>query len=177
MTDQQEMGHDQQKKDSHEEQSNLYDQLAERARELFAAGRDKTSEALESAVETARKQLTEAGTFSAEKGKALKEYLLKDMNRLATYSRDLGEEAKEKLEPSRLGAGALSSLSSLLHLAGDAFLGLAAKTDQALSCRTGEITTAGSLTCKQCGKTIHLKKSGHIPPCPQCSGTQFKKGY
>ena len=96
---------------------------------------------------------------------------------MAAFSRDLGKETKDKLDPTRLGAGALASLSSLLHLAGDTFRELAAKTDQALTCKTGELTSAGGLTCEKCGKTIKLKKSGRIPPCPNCQGTNFKKGY
>jgi isocitrate dehydrogenase len=163
--------------DSAEQQSNLYDRMAERAQELFKAGRDKSREAMEAAVEKARQQMTESGLFSSERGQAFKEYLLKDLERMATFSRELGEEAKVKLDPGRLGAGALASLSTLLHLAGDAFRDLAAKTDKSLACGTGELTSAGSLTCSACGKIISLKKSGHIPPCPNCQGTQFKKGY
>jgi isocitrate dehydrogenase len=161
----------------HEENARLYDKFAERAQELFRASRDKSREALEAAVEKARRQLTESGLFSSERGKAFKEYFMKDFYRFAEYSRELGGEAKEKLEPSRLGTGALASLSSLLHLAGEALRGLAQKTDQALSCKTGELTSAGSLTCENCGRIIHLKKTGRIPPCPECTGTHFKKGY
>jgi len=167
----------QQDKDDPEKNERLYDKFADRAQELFRASRDKSREAIEAAVEKARHQLTESGVFSSERGKVFKEYLLKDLNRLAQYSREVGEEAKTKLEPGRLGTGALSSLSSFLHLAGDAIRELANKTDQALSCRTGEVTSAGSLTCENCGRTIRLKKTGHIPPCPECTGTHFKKGY
>ncbi|MCU7958503.1 MAG: zinc ribbon-containing protein [gamma proteobacterium symbiont of Bathyaustriella thionipta] len=40
---------------------------------------------------------------------------------------------------------------------------------------TGEICGAGTLTCVQCGKELHFKKPGHIPPCPACKGTLFKR--
>jgi len=165
--------------DAHQQEENarLYDKLAERAQELFRTGKDKSAEAIEAAVEKARKQLTEAGLFSSERGKAFKEYLLKDLARLREFSRELGEEAKTRFEPVRLGSGALASLSSLLHSASETLQDWAKKTDQALSCRTGEVTSAGSLTCENCGKTINLKKSGRIPPCPECTGTHFKKGY
>ncbi len=163
--------------ESADQQGNLYDRMAERAQDLFKTGRDKSREAMEAAVEKARRQMTEAGVFSSERSQAFKEYILKDLERMAVFSRELGDEAKVKLDPTRLGAGALASLSSLLHLAGDTFRDLAAKTDKNLACRTGELTSAGSLTCDECGKTIRLKQSGHIPPCPNCQGTRFKKGY
>jgi hypothetical protein len=41
------------------------------------------------------------------------------------------------------------------------------------SYRTGEICNAGTLCCKNCVQTIHLTKSGHIPPCPHCHHTEF----
>lgn len=177
MSEEQEHGQTEQDDGQQEENARLYDKLAERAQELFRAGKDKSAEAIEAAVEAARKQLTEAGIFSSERGKAFKEYLLKDLHRLRDFSREFGEEAKVRLEPNRLGSGALASLSSLLHSASETLQDWAKRTDQALFCRTGEVTSAGSLTCENCGKTLHLKKSGRIPPCPDCTGTHFKKGY
>ena len=38
---------------------------------------------------------------------------------------------------------------------------------------TGEICSAGTLSCVQCSKTMKLTKSSHIPPCPGCHGTEF----
>lgn len=177
MNEDQKQNEEQQDIGRQEENARLYDKLAERTQELFRAGKDKSAEAIEAAVEKARKQLTESGIFSSERGKAFKEYLLKDLNRLGEFSREIGDEAKTRLEPTRLGSGALASLSSLLHSASETLQDWAKKADRALSCKTGEVTSAGSLTCENCGKTMHLKKSGHIPPCPNCTGTHFKKGY
>jgi hypothetical protein len=44
---------------------------------------------------------------------------------------------------------------------------------QADSYHTGEICNAGTLCCKNCVQTIHMSKSGHIPPCPHCHHTEF----
>ena len=40
---------------------------------------------------------------------------------------------------------------------------------------TGEITGVGILECKGCGEKLHFKTAGHIPPCPKCQGTVFRK--
>ena len=40
---------------------------------------------------------------------------------------------------------------------------------------TGEITGFGTLVCKECGKELHFHKAGHIPPCPKCHGSVFKR--
>ena len=40
---------------------------------------------------------------------------------------------------------------------------------------TGEIVGIGSLTCIDCGEELHFHATGHIPPCPKCHGTRFKR--
>jgi len=41
--------------------------------------------------------------------------------------------------------------------------------------KTGEICSAGTLSCNACGQTMQLKKSSHIPPCPKCHKTEFTR--
>ena len=45
----------------------------------------------------------------------------------------------------------------------------------ALTFRTGDITTAGTLTCENCGWTLTTTRTTLLPPCPQCSETSFRK--
>ncbi|MCF8177132.1 MAG: zinc ribbon-containing protein [Sulfuritalea sp.] len=155
----------------------LYDRFAERARELFDAGQEKSKDAMEKAMENAREQLAAAEEFSAEQGEAFKKFMRRDLDQTAEEMRVLGHEAKERLNPARLGAGALSSMAKLLEATGSALQNLSRKAEEALHFNTGEITAAGTLTCTQCGQKVHLKHSAHIPPCPSCRGTQFRKGY
>ncbi|MFQ5581618.1 MAG: NADP-dependent isocitrate dehydrogenase [Mariprofundaceae bacterium] len=154
-----------------------YDQLADRFRELFESGGEKSAEFAKVAMEKAREQLTAAGTFSEEQGKKLKSFLERDFSDVADTLRNVGEEAQKRLHPSRLSAGALASFTSLLNVAGTTLSGLAERTDKVLSYRSGEITSAGTLTCQACGHDIHFNKTGRIPPCPKCHATEFKKSY
>lgn len=39
--------------------------------------------------------------------------------------------------------------------------------------RSGEVCNAGSFTCKKCGESIRLSRTGQIPVCPACSGRKF----
>lgn len=41
--------------------------------------------------------------------------------------------------------------------------------------RTGEITSAGTLACVQCGATMPFARTATIPPCPRCATTEFSK--
>jgi hypothetical protein len=45
----------------------------------------------------------------------------------------------------------------------------------ALTFRTGDITTAGTLTCENCGWMLTTTRTTLLPPCPQCSETTFRK--
>ncbi|MBU1237989.1 MAG: zinc ribbon-containing protein [Gammaproteobacteria bacterium] len=155
----------------------LYDQFSERVRELYEAGQEKGKEALDKAMEMAREQYSAAGKFSAEQGEAFKKYFRRDLEQAEQEMHTLGHEARERLNPSRLGAGALSSVARLLESAGTALLSLSQKAENALHFKTGEITTAGTLTCTKCGQTVQLKQTAHIPPCPRCNATEFRKGY
>ncbi|MDP3743338.1 MAG: hypothetical protein Q8Q76_03240 [Methylotenera sp.] len=154
-----------------------YDIFANKFKELYLSEKDRGIEAMSVALEKAREQLTTLGEFSAEHGEVLKAYLDRDLEQTISDAKWLGEEAKEKLNPARLGAGALSSLASVLELTNNAVHSLLNKTVQALTYKTGEVTSAGSLTCQACGQKVHLKKTGHVPPCPKCDGTLFYKGY
>jgi len=154
-----------------------YDKYAEKFREVYQNSKIKTSESMEKALDSAREQLTDAGEFSSEQGRAFKEFLRRDIEQTSIHIKQLGSDAKEYLNLSRLGVGALASLSLLLDKAEDAVSFLREKTDKVLIFKTGEITSAGSLTCMDCGKSMQLKKTGHIPPCPKCANTKFRKGY
>ncbi|MBU1691950.1 MAG: zinc ribbon-containing protein [Gammaproteobacteria bacterium] len=155
----------------------LYDRYAERARELFEAGQEKSKDAMEKAMEVARQQLSDAGEFSAEQGEAFKKFMHRDLEQTAQDMRALSQEAKEHLNPARLGAGALSSIARLLEATGSALQSLSRKAEDALHYNTGDITAAGTLNCTKCGQKVHLKRTTKIPPCPSCHGTEFRKGY
>ncbi|MEO8303898.1 MAG: hypothetical protein ABI724_07245 [Betaproteobacteria bacterium] len=128
-------------------------------------------------MDRAREQLAAAGEFTAEQGVAFKKFLERDLEQTTADMRSLGKEAEERLHPSRVGAGALSSLAKLLHATGSAVNSLSRKAEDALSYQTGELTTAGTLTCTACGQEVQLKATAHIPPCPKCHGTRYRKSY
>lgn len=155
----------------------LYDRFTERASEIFATGQEKSREAMEKAMDAARQQFSAAGEFSAEQGERFKQYMQRDLAQTEQYMRALSQESKERLHPARLGAGALSSLAHMLEGAGSAMQSWSRKAENVLHFGTGDITSAGTLTCVKCGHTLQLKRTSRIPPCASCNGTQFRKGY
>ncbi len=49
------------------------------------------------------------------------------------------------------------------------------RENAALTFRTGDITSAGTLSCAGCGWTIVTNRSTVLPPCPHCSETAYRK--
>lgn len=154
-----------------------YDLLASKFNELYLAGKERGRESMNVALEKAHEQLIALGEFSAEQGEVFKQYMARDLDQTIADAQKLGEQAKETFNPARVGAGALSSLATLLELTGNALHSLSDKTKDKLTYKTGEMTSAGTLTCQTCGQTVQLKKTGHVPPCSKCNGTLFSKGY
>ncbi len=158
-------------------QESLYDRLAERFRIAFEAGVDRSREAMDVAAEKAREQLTAAGALTKLQGERLKAQLIRDLDRTAAELRAAGASAAEHLNPARLEAGALSSIAIVLESASESLADFAHRADEALEYRTGEVTSAGTLTCDKCRTALHFKSTGTVPPCPTCSSTHFRKGY
>ena len=49
------------------------------------------------------------------------------------------------------------------------------KDHPSMTFRTGDITSAGTLTCESCGWTIIASRTTLLPACPQCGETHFRK--
>ncbi|HST00820.1 MAG TPA: hypothetical protein VLJ84_04100, partial [Usitatibacter sp.] len=49
------------------------------------------------------------------------------------------------------------------------------RENPALTFRTGDITTAGTMSCTGCGWTIITSRSTLLPPCPHCGDTGYRK--
>lgn len=139
-----------------EHDAQAHGELTDTLHDVFDSSAEKTAEFAHVAMEKAREQ-----------GGKIKTFVENDFSRVA----------KEKLNPSRLAAGALALMSKLMHMTGLALSKFADKADDALSCKSGEVTSAGRLVCKACGYEMHFKKTGRIPPCPKCHKTEFKKRY
>lgn len=154
-----------------------YDQFVAQSHEFFKAGRDMSKDALIVAMDKAREQMTVMGELSAEQAATFKDYMKRDLEQTADDMSRLGEAAKEHLNPTRLGAGALSTVASLLQLSADSLRQWSKKAEQELIYKEGEVASAGTFTCTTCKHQMHWTKSGTIPLCPNCRGITFRKGY
>ena len=154
-----------------------YDEFVAWVAERLAEGRSRGRAAFAAAMETVRTMLTAAGGIGAARGEVFKHYLRRDFRHTADDARLLGRAAKQRLHPARLRDGALAVLAEGLKAGAEVLQSWSRQADAAIVYEAGEISSAGTLTCLNCGRAIHLTRTAPVPPCPDCLAARFRKSY
>ena len=152
-----------------------YDELAKRFSDHYLASKVRTMESMKKAMEKAREEIVSAKEFTVQQSEELKRFLQRDLEQTLNDFHQLSEDARNRLDFKKLEAGALQSIGSVLEQAGSALQEIGKNAKKALVCHTGEITSAGTLTCEACGETLHFERTARVPPCPKCKKTSFTK--
>lgn len=153
-----------------QEEVGLYEKLAARTADLLDEGKKTFDEALKKAKE----ELGAAGDFSREHADRIGDYVRRD---LMNSTRKAGESVKKAVAPQRLAAGVQSAFARIVSSAAETLTELAERSEKSLEYRTGEVTSPGTLTCKECSAEMHMTKTTRIPPCSKCHKTLFRKSY
>jgi hypothetical protein len=161
---------EQNEKKTEQEEVSLYEKLVSRTADILEGGKKTFDEALKKAKE----ELSAAGDFSREQADKLGEYVSRDLKENASKAT---EAVKKAVVPQRLAAGVQSAFSRILTSTAETLTELAERSEKSLEYKTGEITSPGTLTCKDCEAEMHMTKSTRIPPCPKCHKTIFRKSY
>lgn len=154
-----------------------FENLAARTRELFDQSVEKSRESLEDALETAKKEMVAAGTFTAEKGEQFRKFVMRDLAATQDGLESAVRGASQGLSPERIGYGVLGLMQSLSTSAGEVFSDMAESIKAYQTYRTGEICGPGTLTCDNCGSRLTMSQTGHVPPCAKCKHTEFSRSY
>ncbi len=181
--------------DSHQEQNRdkktdpgLYDRLLARAEVLLEGGRNN----LEDALRKASDELTSFGDYTKEQVDRVSSYIKRDVlhatdkdNTTAAGTQDpqgessasFSRSVRDAIDPKRVAVGAQSFFSRVVTSTATTLSEWGQKMESHLQFRTGDVTSPGTLTCKNCGENIKVKQTMQIPPCPQCGHDAFRKSY
>lgn len=152
-----------------------YESMLQRVHELFRD--EEGNNSLAEALAEAREKAVELGELTREEAEKLSVYVQRDIQDAAEYIVDTGQELRDwflfdwKLIEDRM----FKMLAGVADQTSLQLKELARQAREASLYHTGEVTGPGTLVCVGCGKEIHFKKTGRIPPCSACSGTSFNR--
>ena len=148
-----------------------YDQMLERAKEFTETTVQKP---MEKAMETA----IELGELTRDEAERVYMYLRRDMEETAHHLSESGKELRDwfRFDMEQVESRMLETFSRLVDYSRVELARMSGKLKVEETWHTGEISGIGTLACVECGTEIHFHKTGHIPPCPKCHGTIYKRG-
>ena len=154
-----------------------YNQMMARIKDTIENAENNTIPTLQKAIDMAKKQAIHLGEISMEEAEEIGNYIKRDINDAAEYLMETSHEFSEWL---------MLDIDIIEQKVLELFLSVADKTRIELeqlshpSCEistynAGDVTGPGTLFCQTCGQMIHFNTTDHIPSCPKCHGTQFKR--
>jgi hypothetical protein len=154
-----------------------YEKMLERSKAILAEAGHTIAPKVDHAIETAKEKAADLGELTLGEADKIAEYLKRDLQDAAEF---LAEDKNELRDWLRLDVELVENriLDALSMLVDQTKVDLADFAEQAQrfgEWHTGEITGPGTLVCKECGEVLHFHKTGHIPPCPKCHATAYRR--
>ena len=154
-----------------------YEQMLERTKSLLSEAGHEIAPKVDHAVDIAKEKATELGELSLGEAEKIGDYLKRDLRDAAEFIADDNNDLRNWL---RFDIGLVEDriIDALSLLVDQTKVDLADFAEQARrfgEWHTGEITGPGTLVCKECGEVLQFHKTGHIPPCPKCHATAYRR--
>lgn len=150
-----------------------YNLMLERSRETMK----NTQSGVRKAVDTAMEKATELEELTREEAELVSIYVMRDLADAATFIDKSGKELRDWLRfdlevVENALAQRFAQMVDHTRLELDK---LEMQANAVGEWHTGEIVGIGTLKCKSCGEVLHFHQTGHIPPCPKCHGSTFRR--
>jgi len=154
-----------------------YDKMAQRLHDAVERAEKLAIPTIDENLKQAQEKAIELGELTREEANKVAHYLKRDLEDVSAYLQATQIEFSEWLSfESSLVEGKIGDWISLVadktRLEWDK---LSLDAIKATLYHSGEVTGLGTLECTNCKQTLNFKKTGHIPPCPKCHKTEFKR--
>jgi len=154
-----------------------YEALRKEISERLAEIRDNLSaETMRDTMQRARERLKGAGEYAADTvdkvGVAIEKDLINAAQRMGSKWEALSEKSADLFVVWRDRSNVF--LARAAHAIAD-WLEHARQRVMPLNYRSGEIAAPGAFECTACGERVELTTSAHLPPCPKCRKTEFRR--
>lgn len=161
-----------------QEELAAYEKLRQEVKKILDQTLDSVSaEKISKAIEHGQKVLRETGDHTQEQVNQLGKHLKKDL--LSTFKtfeppvKEFTESVGGLFDLWRDKSGVV--LTDLTRAVGDWSHQFSDKLDDMLLYHSGDMTHGGTFVCTDCGQTMNMKKPAHLPPCPKCHKTEFRR--
>jgi len=154
-----------------------YNTMVKRVHDTVEAAEKLAIPTIDDNLQQAQEKAVELGELTREEASRVAGYLKRDLDDASIYLEETQQEFSEWLAfestllEDKVGDW-LNQVADKTTLEWDK-ISLAAIKAQLY--HSGEVTGPGTLECISCGQTLNFKKTGHIPPCPKCHKTEFKR--
>lgn len=154
-----------------------YRKMLERVRELLHPADQRAAYGLEKSIETAKEEAVALDELSQEEAERLGRYLRRDLREAGEHIARTGEELSTwlRIDLQLIEDWLLDMFSQAADKTSLELMQFEQQAKAAAEYHTGEITGVGTLQCDSCGEELHFYTVGHIPPCPKCHGSTFKR--
>jgi Zn finger protein HypA/HybF involved in hydrogenase expression len=148
--------------------------MTERVRALIDEAGEST---LPQRIDAARDKAVELGELTREEADKVASYLKRDIEDAATYLSGPSQEFADwlRFDIQLIEERLLEMFLTVADQTKLELMKLQHEADRADAWHTGEIAGIGTLQCFDCGELLHFHATGHIPPCPKCHGTAFRR--
>ena len=150
-----------------------YNLMLERARKLM----DEAGKGAAHAIDAAMEKASELGELSREEAEEVADYLRRDLKDAAEYLGDSGSELRDwlRFDLEVVEQSLAEMFAQMVDHTKMELDNLEQRANAVGEWHTGEVVSIGTLECKSCGEQIHFHQTGHIPPCPKCRGTKYRR--
>ena len=157
--------------------SQAYHALLHRLADGLREGAREAAPVVDKAIEKSKEKLAEAGEWTREELDEVAGYIRRDAEDAGEFLAEHGDAFADWLRQDLLVIEQ-SIVDALQGLADQTRVELAQwqqRADRLGEWHTGEITAPAVLRCTHCAEELHFHAPGHVPPCPACHGTRFKR--
>ena len=154
-----------------------YERMRERTQQFLDENTQDLLPTVLDALASAKEQAIHLGELSKDEAELISAYLRRDLHDAGEYIKQQRGELGDwlRFDVDLIEKNIWDSLSQLVDKTTIELEMLKERADQLGEWHTGEITGPGTLVCSTCGEEIHFHKTGHIPPCPKCHATVYKR--
>ncbi|NOX42661.1 MAG: zinc ribbon-containing protein [Gammaproteobacteria bacterium] len=163
--------------DQKDKHVNAYNRMLENAKTFIDEAEKEFGPKVQFGIDAAKDKISELGELTREEVDKIGDYLHRDLDDAGKFLQENGKELSDwlKFDIELIEDRFIDTFSVVADQTKVELALLADRANKVGVWKTGEITGIGTLVCKSCGEELHFHKPGHIPPCPKCKASEFKR--